>query len=275
MNSLKQNLDNALDSLELTPAMEAEILMNASAPARKTRHRSRAVIAALLVMCLLSITAISAFMGSGWQIRKEGKELVATPDQPTHAQLSKKAMKLIEKCIETKERRMGYDDVEQFTDAFGYKLLKIDPLQLEPFDDVQKNVRVNVGGLHAESAQITARYHGRMFGESGKQTAHVSIHTCLDMDVDPHDITHTFAFESEDGDESVGQHPVFSTYYLTSLGVTAEIMSWPEDVFMGIEAFFIHKNVTYHVSIHVPTNVLSTHESMLADCHAILDMMHE
>ena len=56
MNSLKQNLDNALDSLELTPAMEAEILMNASAPARKTRRRSRAVIAALLVVCLLSIT---------------------------------------------------------------------------------------------------------------------------------------------------------------------------------------------------------------------------
>ena len=44
---------------------------------------------------------------------------------------------------------------------------------------------------------------------------------------------------------------------------------------MGIEAFFIHKNVTSQVSIHVPTNVLSTHESMLADCHAILDMMHE
>lgn len=275
MNKLKQTLDNSLQELELSPALEAEILMNTAQPARKLRFRSRAVIAALLVVCMLSITAVAAAVGSGWSIRKEGKLLVATPDQPTHAQLSRKAMKLIEQCIETKDRRFGYDTPEQFADNFGYELLHIDPLQLEPFDDVQKNIRVNVGGLHAESAQITARYHGRIFGENGKQKAYVSVDTCLDMDVDPHDITHTYAFESEDGDESLGQHPVFSSYYLSDLGVTAQIMSWPEDIHMGIEAFFTHENVTYNVSIHVSTKIQSTHESMLSDCYAVLDMLHK
>lgn len=274
MNRLKQHLNDSLQELELTPAMEAEILMNAEKPARKVRFRSRAVVAALLVVCMVSITAVAA-AASGWSLRKEGKKLVATPDQPTHEQLSEKAMKLIEKCIETKERRFGYDAPEQFADAFGYELLKIDPLQLEAFDDVQKNIRVNVGGLHAETAQITTRYHGRIYSENGNQKAYVSIDTCLDMDVDPLDCPHTFAFESEDGDESLGQHPVFSTYYLSDLGVTAEIMSWPEDIFMGIEAFFIYENVTYNVSVHVKTNINSTHESMLADCYAILDTLHE
>ena len=275
MNRLKQHLNDSLKELELTPAMEAEILMNAEKPVRKVRFRSRAVVAALLVVCLLSVTAVATVMSSGWHIHKEGKELVATPDQPTHAQLPKKAMTLIEKCIETKERRLGYDNSEQFADAFGYKLLKIDSLQLEGYDDVQKNIRVNVGGLHAETAQITARYHGRIYSENGNQKAYVSIDTCLDMDVDPLDRPHTFAFESEDGDESLGQHPVFSTYYLSDLGVTAEIMSWPEDIFLGIEAFFIYENVTYNVSVHVKTNINSTHESMLADCYTILDTLHK
>lgn len=275
MNNLKQTLDHSLCDLEVTPAMEAEILLNAGKPARTMQLRSRAVIAALLVLCMLSVTAVSAALGTGWSIRKEGRELIATPEQPTHTQLSRKAMKLIEKCIETKERRLGYDAPEQFADAFGYKLLHIDPLRLEPFDDVSKNIRVNVGGLHAESAQITARYHGRIFGENGRQKAYVSVDTCLDMDIDPHAITHTFAFESEDGDESLGAHPVFSTYYLSKPGVTAEIVSWPEHVQSGIEAFFVYKDVTYNVSVHVDTNLTSTHESMLADCYAVLDLLQE
>ena len=275
MNRLKQHLNDSLQELEMTPAMQAEIFMKTEKPVRKARFRSRAAVAALLVVCMMGITAVAAVVSSGWQIQKEGRELVATPDQPTHAQLSKKAMKLIEQCIETKERRLGYDTPEQFADNFGYELLHIDPLQLEVFDGVQKNIRVNVGGLHAESAQITARYHGRIFDENGKQKAYVSVDTCLDMDVDPHDITHTYAFESEDGDESLGQNPEFSTYELADLGVTAQIMSWPEDVFMGIEAFFIYENVTYNVSVDVPTNIHSTHESMLADCYAILDTLHE
>lgn len=274
MNQLKQHLNDSLNELEMTPAMEAEILMNTEKPARKVRFRSRAVVAALLVVCMVSITAVAA-AASGWSLRKEGKKLVATPDQPTHEQLSEKAMKLIEKCIETKERRFGYDAPEQFADAFGYELLKIDPLQLEAFDDVQKNIRVNVGGLHAENAQITARYHGRLYDENGKQEAFVSVFTCLDMDVDPTDTTHPYMFESEDGDESLGQHPVFSTYALSKLDVIAEIVSWPEDIHSGIRAFFIYKDVTYKVSIHVSTNIASTHESMLADCYAILDTLHE
>lgn len=275
MNKLNQHLNDRLNELVLSPAMEAEILMNAEKPARKVRFRSRAVVAALLVACLLSVTAVAAVMSSGWQIRKEGKELVATPDQPTHAQLSKKAMKLIEKCIVTKERRLGYDDPEQFADAFGYKLLQVDGLQLEVNSVFNCNIFTNVGGLHAETAQITTDYHGRIYNTDGSRKATVCFDACLDMDEDPHDRFHKYYFESEDGDESLGQHPAFSTYYLSDLGVTAEIMSWPEDVFMGIEAFFIYKNVTYNVSVDVPTNIHSTHESMLADCYAILDTLHE
>lgn len=275
MNRLKQHLNDSLQELEMTPAMQAEIFRKAEKPARAARKHGRMAIAALLVMCMVGITAVAAVVSSGWQIQKEGRELVATPDQPTHAQLSKKAMKLIEKCIVTKERRLGYDTLEQFADAFGYKLLQVDGLQLEVNSVFNCNIFTNVGGLHAETAQITTDYHGRIYNTDGSRKATVCFDACLDMDEDPHDRFHKYYFESEDGDESLGQHPAFSTYYLSDLGVTAEIMSWPEDVFMGIEAFFIYENVTYNVSVDVPTNIHSTHESMLADCYAILDTLHE
>lgn len=275
MNKLKQHLNDSLTELELSPAMEAEILMNAEKPARKLRFRSRAVVAALLVVCLLSVTAVAAAVSSGLQIRKEGKVLVATPDQPTHAQLSKKAMKLIEKCIETKERKVFSDDLDQFADTFGYELLRVDDLQLEANSVFGRNIYTNVGGLDPNAAQITSRYHGRICDETGKQKAYLSFDACLDMDADPTNRTHAYLFESEDGDESLGQNPVFSTYEIAALNVTAEIMSWPDDLHLGIETFFIYENVTYNVSVHVPTNIRSTHESMLADCYAILDTLHD
>lgn len=275
MNQLKQHLNDSLQELELTPAMEAEILMNAEKPARKVRFRSRAMVAALLVVCMVSITAVAAVVGSGLSLQKNGNRLVATPDQLTHAQLSKKAMKLIETCIETRERQIYFDDPEQFSAAFGYRLLMVDDLQLEANSVSMKNIYVNVGGLHAETAQITTHYRGRIYDESGKQKAHLSFDTCLDMDTEPIERFHGYIFESEDESDFPGQAPVLSTYDLPALGVTADIMSWPDDPFLGIEAFFIYENVTYNVSVDVPTNIHSTHESMLADCYAILDTLHK
>ncbi len=275
MNRLKQHLNDSLQELEMTPAMEAEILMQTEKPVRKARFRSRAAVAALLVVCMMGITAVAAVVGSGLSLQKDGNRLVATPAQLTHAQLSRKAMKLIEKCIETKERRLGYDDPEQFADAFGYKLLQVDGLQLEANSVFNCNILTNVGGLHSETAQITTYYHGRIYDETGKQTAHLSFDTCLDMDEEPLERFHGYIFQSEDGDETLGQNPVTSTYLIPALGVTADIMSWPEDLHLGIEAFFIYENVTYNVSVDVPTNIHSTHESMLADCCAILDTLHE
>lgn len=68
MNQLKQNLNDGLNELELTLAMEAEILMNAETPTRKVRFRSRAVIAALLAICMVSITAVAAVISSNWKV---------------------------------------------------------------------------------------------------------------------------------------------------------------------------------------------------------------
>ena len=65
MNKLKQHLNDSLNELELSPAMEAEILMNTERPARKVRFRSRAVVATLLVVCLLSITAVATAISTG------------------------------------------------------------------------------------------------------------------------------------------------------------------------------------------------------------------
>ena len=60
MNRLKQHLNDSLQELELTPAMEAEILMNVEKPVRKVRFHSRAIVVALLVVCMVSITAVAA-----------------------------------------------------------------------------------------------------------------------------------------------------------------------------------------------------------------------
>ena len=67
MNRLKPHLNDSLKELELTPAMEAESLMNAKQPVRTVRFRSRAIVAALLVVCMVSITAVAAVISTGWQ----------------------------------------------------------------------------------------------------------------------------------------------------------------------------------------------------------------
>ena len=57
MNRLKQHLNDSLRELEMTPAMEAAILMSAKTPAKTARKRGRVAVAALLVMCMVGITA--------------------------------------------------------------------------------------------------------------------------------------------------------------------------------------------------------------------------
>ena len=240
MNRLKQHLNDSLKELELTPAMEAEILMNAEKPARKVRFRSRAVVAALLVVCMVSITAVAALGSSGWIWYKQD-ELTAQPEQPTHSPLDEQSQAYLSEVIDNHQEHGSFvyqDSFAEFEETVGISLLRTDDMRLYVNDSTGKKIDVFVGGPDAATAQINARYGGDIYDEDGNIIGLMYLDMLVDFSEEPTQVTHSFDSETMSGE-------LRSQYEIQSLGVVADLVYWSGRP--SVYAFFQHNDASYIV----------------------------
>ena len=270
MNRLKQHLNDSLQELELTPAMEAEILMNAEKPAQKVRFRSRAMVAALLVVCMVSITAVAAVMSTGWQqnpvifetreeriarLQKTGMlpdsvsledisgayQVEFTNEQPQHAPLSDKAITELENfptfTIEEEIFAVNYyPSLTEVEEHLGFSLLSADGFST--LED--KGVRIEISQPAAPELELSMGY--RLYSEKGD--ASIRFMPRLSTKAQPNPRTASL---------SLTESPTIFQYEIESLGVTADVVlenrNFPADVFLTYE------NISYILSISIPQNI--------------------
>ena len=240
MNKLKQHLNDSLQELEMTPAMEAEILLNTESPARKVRFRSRAVVAALLVVCLLSITAVATAISTGWDWSL-WDDLTVLPEQPTHAPLDEESQAYLADVIDNHQERGSFvyqDSFSEFEDTVGISLLRTDDMRLYVDDSTGKKIDVFVGGPDAANAQINALYGGDIHGEDGSRIGLLYLDMSIDFSENPTQVTHRFS-------EKMMVGALRTQYEIQSLGVVADLIYWPNKP--DVYAFFQYDDASYRV----------------------------
>ena len=240
MNRLKQHLNDSLNELELSPAMEAEILLNTERPARKVRFRSRAVVATLLVVCLLSITAVATAISTGWDWSL-WDDLTVLPEQPTHAPLDEESQAYLADVIDNHQERGSFvyqDSFSEFEETVGISLLRTDDMRLYVNDSTGKKIDVFVGGPDAATAQINARYGGDIYDEGGNIIGLMYLDMLVDFSEEPTQVTHSFDSETMSGE-------LRSQYEIQSLGVVADLIYWPNKP--SVYAFFQYDDASYRV----------------------------
>ena len=270
MNRLKQHLNDSLKELELTPAMEAEILMNAKKPVRTVRFRSRAIVAALLVVCMVSITAVAAVISTGWQqnpvIFETREERIArlqktemlpnnvslenisgayqvefTNEQPQYVPLSDQAITELENfptfTIEDEIFAVNYypslADVEE---QLGFSLLSADGFSVLE----NKGVRIEISEPAAPELELSMRY--RLYSEKGD--ASIRFSPRLSTKTQPNPRTASFALT---------ESPTIFQYKIESLGVTADVML--ENRNFPVDVFLTYDDISYILSISIPQNI--------------------
>lgn len=264
MNKLKQHLNDSLNELELSPAMEAEILLNTERPARKVRFRSRAVVAALLVVCLLSVTAVAAVVSSGWNW-ENWDDLTVIPEQPTHSPLDEGPQAYLAEKIAAKERDVAFDTFEDFQKTLGYSLLHADRMQLLADSSTGQLINFYVGGMDSASAQLCATYGGDLYNEIGEEMGVLYLDTILDLDEMPEAVPFRIDPESMSG-------AIRSQHEIQSLGIVADLVSWPDR--HTVYAFFLYDNASYVVygsAVHPSTGP----ETAVEGFCSLLELLHE
>ena len=267
MNQLKQHLNDSLQELELTPAMEAEILMNAEKPAQKVRFRSRAVVAALLVVCMVSITAVAALGSSGWIWYKQD-ELTAQPEQPTHSPLDEQSQAYLSEVIDNHQEHGSFvyqDSFAEFEETVGISLLRTDDMRLYVNDSTGKKIDVFVGGPDAANAQINALYGGDIHGEDGCRIGLMYFDMLVDFRENPTQVTHSFS-------EKMMVSALRTQYEIQSLGVVADLIYWPNKP--TVCAFFQYDGASYTIK-GCSVEAFDDHSVALESFCSLLELLHE
>ena len=240
MNKLKQHLNDSLQELEMTPAMEADILLNAEKPAKKVRSRSRTVVAALLVVCLLSTTAVATMISSGWNW-DQWDDLTVIPEQPTHSPLDEESQAFLADVIDNHQERGSFvyqNSFAEFEETVGISLLRTDRFYLYVDDSTGKMIDVFVGGPDAANAQISALYGGDIYGEDGSRIGLLYFDMLANLSETPTQVTHRFS-------EKMMVGALRTQYEIQSLGVVADLIYWPNKP--NVYAFFQYNDASYKV----------------------------
>ncbi|MBO4929401.1 MAG: hypothetical protein J6D61_03050 [Clostridia bacterium] len=265
MNQLKQHLNDSLKELELTPAMEAEILMNAEKPARKVRFRSRAVVAALLVVCMVSITAVAAVMSAtGWshgdahyisrdaaiaelQQVSELPEgflerysdtdgfyiLTFTPELSQYPPLSVQAIEHLRPFVSNKQFQISYSSFDELEEKLGIHLLRFSEVL-----DTPDCIHTHASSVDPEDFQWSAQYDQCDFDNR----YFVSVNALLDTAKQPVPVTYELWLLEE---SQVTQCEI------PSLGVVADIVLFRENSAM---IYLVCEGISYEIQVTVARN---------------------
>ncbi len=269
MNQLKQHLNDSLQGLEMTPAMEAEILMNLEKPARTSRSRGRLAVAALLVVCTVGVTAVAAVVSTGWKWNPaDPQNGLMTPS--TYQGLPQKTLDYLEGLIAAKQREVGFGTFEEFEETMGFSLLRAEGMRLidarvdktepKPLIDVQ------VSGLDLSSAKISAQYSGDIRDAKGNRWGRLIVMPAVaDLSTEPQAIPFEYDEETMGG-------AILSRYEIQTLGVTADLISWPDS--MTVNAHFTYNGVTYRMIVTSGGRVAYPPAAVSRAC-ALLELLHD
>lgn len=243
MNKLKQHLNERLQTLTLTPAMEASILAEAARP--KARFSRRMVAAVLAAACLMSITAAAAVGATGWSWTRD-KELVATRTLSTYEDLPEETLDFLEGLIAAKQRKVAFDSFDAFAETMGYSLLRAQGMILTQglsngSDEAAPLIDVRVSGLDITTAGINAKYTGDIRDAEGNKTAELTVYpAALDLSEDPSEVPFHY-------DEATMSRALCAQYEIRTLGVAADLVSWADKTI--VDAYFTYEGVAYRMMI--------------------------
>lgn len=271
MNRLKQHLNDSLQELEMTSAMQAEIFRKTEKPVRKARFRSRAAVAALLVVCMMGITAVAAVVSTGWRWNPADLQNgLMTPN--TYQGLPQKTLDYLEGLIAAKQREIGFDTFEEFEETMGFSLLQAEGMHLidSRVDKTEPKplIDVRVSGLDLSSAKIRAQYSGDIRDDKGNRLGRLIVLPAVaDLSAEPQAIP----FEYENA-ENVRGTATLSQYEIQALGVTADLISWSDS--MSVDAYFTYKGVTYRMIVTSGGRVAYPPAAVSRAC-ALLELLHD
>ncbi len=255
MNKLNQHLNDSLSELELSSSMEAEILMNAEKPARKVRFRSRAVVTALLVVCLLSVTAVAAVVSSGWnhgnaeyvsmqELQQthdlperftekysdvEGLYILTfTPELSPYPPLSAQAMAHIRPFIANKQFKIPYSSFEEIEGKLGIHLL-----QTSALTNATNQIITHASSTNPEDFQWSASYE---LADLDKKHF-MAVNVLLDTLEQPEPVTYELWLQEES--------QVFQ-YDISALAVTADMVLLREN---SVMIYLVYNGIAYEIQV--------------------------
>lgn len=255
MKKLQQHLNDSLSELELSPAMEAEILMSAEKPARKVRFRSRAVVAALLVVCLMGITAVAAVVSSGWnhgsaeyvsmqelqqvhdlpeRFTKKYSDvdglyiLTFTPEISPYPPLSAQAMEHIQPFIVNKQFKIPYASFDEIEEKLGIHLLRTSALT-----NTTDQIVTHASSANPEDFQWSASYE---LTDLDKKHF-MSVNALLDTLEQPEPVTYELWLQEES--------QVFQ-YDISELAVTADMVLLREN---SVMVYLVYEGIAYEIQV--------------------------
>lgn len=257
MNRLKQHLNDSLKELELTPAMEAEILMNTQKPVQKVRFRSRAIVAALLVVCMVSITAVAAVISSGWQVFTDPDNIRlvhAIPNEFTARPLDPAGERAVLAVFENNSTSGSFTSFAQLEDTLGVHLLWSEKLKLGTVytDGVPSSAEIwwSASGTPADGYLVNSNTYAVQSLEYVDQTyySHPSNDAYLFYNawfqVGEHAPTH------EHSSFTNLSFTLYKTHYIAALDTTAEVAYASNHT--SATAYFTAGGIHYEIEVSVP-----------------------
>ena len=269
MNRLKQHLNDSLRELEMTPAMEAAILMSAKTPAKTARKRGRVAVAALLVMCMVGITAVAAAVSTGWRWDPEDPRTVVM-EPATYERLPRKTLDYLSGLIAADQREIGFDSFEAFEETMGFPLLQTEGMRLVDAradkTQPQPPITVHIGGLDVSRAQLWIRYSGDIRDGKGNLLGRLTVLSAVvDLSDEPQQVPHHYEGGNMDD-------VTLSRYEIQALGVTADLISRPDS--MSVDAYFTYGGVPYRMIVTSGGRVAYPPAAVSRAC-ALLELLHD
>lgn len=240
MNRLKQHLNDSLQELEMTPAMQAEIFRKTEKPVRAARKHGRVAIAALLVMCMVGITAVATQI-AGWtfDMHREAEDLYVNSfcgTVPTHQPFTEAAMEHFYTLPELREgspARVGrYTSFEEYEKLVGDRILRAAGMELAEKDVLESWVRIR------ENGDVLITTHYKLVSADGQGS--IMLIARADTSKTPVDSV----YESE-----TYQPGHVSSYEIVGLGVTAQMIV-SNGIF--VDGVFNYEDMSYSFSITPP-----------------------
>ena len=267
MNRLKQHLYDSLQELEMTPALQAEIFMKTEKSA--ARKHGRVAAAALLVMCMVGITAVAAVVSTGWTWDPTDLRTVVM-EPATYGRLPKKTLDYLSDLIAADQREIGFDSFEAFEETMGFPLLRAEGMQLVDArvdkTEPKSLINVRIGGLDVSSAQLWITYSGDIRDDKGNFLGRLVVPAAVvDLSAAPLQVPHHY--EGRNMAEAT-----LSQYEIQALGVTADLLSWADR--MSVDTYFTHEGVTYQMVVASGGRVAYPPAAVSRAC-AILETLHD
>lgn len=278
MNKLKQHLNDSLQELEMTPAMQASILSGTAVVSTKTHRFIRPLIVLLAVLCLSFVT-VAAALYNGWNREAHGfmtweEYQSITPFKgerpPIISESDKRYVVDFQLALpgyehfteEQQELLRDYRNRE--TDATGGGIFSYQSL-----NDVKKELGIDY--LQGKGLELEDAVSMRISGPSRSFQVLAKYALCS-----PEDGYRIFfnALLNTNGESSftttafLKEEPLITDIRLRRLDCDATLLKWSDDTVM---VFFTHGAISYEGSILFDT----LPEDLFAAAVDVLETLHD